>query len=215
MSADLDKATTRNLLDGLRSFVTTFDEQRDAAREQDALSLTESREHHPHAILFGDLLPRLQNYSFVTLLTVILKARLAVFCRAVQQDHGLELSLYHMDGTFLDRVHAYLRDVVQAEPPEDLWSWAQELVLLHTCIVDGAGNPDLMSKFDRRVLQQIVRRRPGLAIAQDEMLFSRSPHLSQKPQPVLMIDTEFCMEAVTAAQGLFGYLYQHRTPGGS
>ena len=41
MSADLDKATTRNFLDGLRSFVTTFDEQRDVAREQDALALTE------------------------------------------------------------------------------------------------------------------------------------------------------------------------------
>ena len=214
MSADLDKATTRNFLDGLRSLVTVFEGQRDAAREQDALALTESREHHPHAILFGDLLPRLQTYSFVTLLTVILKARLAVFCRAVRQDHGLEQSLDDMDGTFLEKVHTYLRDVVQAEPPEDLWHWTEELVSLHTCIVEAAGNPDLMSKFDRRVLQQIVRRRPGLALEQDDLLFSRAPHLSQRPQPALVIDTEFCMEAVTAAQGLFGYLYQHRTPGG-
>ncbi|UCD23157.1 MAG: hypothetical protein JSW51_08830 [Gemmatimonadota bacterium] len=214
MSADLDRATTRNFLDGLRSFVTTFDEQRDVAREQDALALTESREHHPHAILFGDLLPRLQTYSLVTLLTVVLKARLAVFCKAVHQDHGLDKTLDDMDGTFLERVHIYLRDVVQAEPPVDLWRWAEELVLLHACIVDSAGNPDLMNKFDRRVLQQIVRRRPGLALEHDDLLFSRSPHLSQRSQPVLVIDTEFCMEAVTAAQGLFGYLYQHRTPGG-
>jgi hypothetical protein len=214
MSADLDRATTRNLLDGLRTFVTTFEDQRDAAREQDALALTESREHHPHAILFGDLLPRLQHYSVVTLLTVVLKARLAVFCNAVRQDHGLEQSLYAMDGTFLEKVHAYLRDVVQAEPPEDLWSWTEELVFLHACIVEAAGNPALMSKFDRRVLQQIVRRRPGLALEQDDLLFSRSPHLSQGPQPVLVIDSVFCSEAVTAAQGLFGYLYQHRTPGG-
>ena len=214
MSADLDKATTRNLLDGLRSFVTTFEGQRDAAREEDARALTESREHHPHAVLFGDLLPRLQNYSLVILLTVVLKARLAVFCKAVRQDHGLEQSLDDMDGTFLEKVHAYLRDVVQAEPPADLWKWTEELVLLHTCIVEAAGNPDLMSKFDRRVLQQIVRRRPGLALEQDDLLFSRSPHLSQRPQLVLVIHTEFCMDAVTAAQGLFGYLYQHRTPGG-
>jgi hypothetical protein len=213
MSANLDKATTRNFLDGLRSFVATFDDQRDAAREDDALVLTESREHHTQAVLFGDLVSRLQCYSFVVLLVGILKARLAVFCRTLHRDYGLPQSLDDMEGDFLERVESYLSSVVHVQPPKDLWCWARDLVLLASCVGLAAGSVNIVGQRERRALQQVVRRRPGLFLESDDLLFSRSPELTKHAEPVLVIETEFCLESVTAVQGLFGYLYQHRAPG--
>jgi hypothetical protein len=214
MSADLDKATTRNFLDGLRSFMATFDDQRDAAREDDAIALTESREHHTQAVLFGDLVQRLQCYSFVVLLVVILRARLAVFCKTLHRDHGLAQRLDDMEGEFLERVEAYITDVVGVQPPRDLWAWARDLVLLENCIGQAAGSVSIVGQRERRILQQIVRRRPGLSLEPDDLLFSRSPELIKHAEIVLVIETEFCSESVTAVQGLFGYLYQHQAPGG-
>ncbi|UCG86047.1 MAG: hypothetical protein JSW71_19410 [Gemmatimonadota bacterium] len=214
MSVDLDKATTRNFLDGLRSFLATFDDQRDTAREVDALALTESREHHPHAVLFEDVVPRLQHYSFIVLPTVILEARLAILCKTLCQDHGLSPSLDDMDGSFIDRVRRFLKDVVRVQPPPDLWRWVEDLALLRTCIADAAGNPNMLGQSEQHRLQNLVRRRTGLTLEPDDLLFSRSPLLAQHAETVLLVRSEFCLDAVTAAQGLFGYLYQHQAPGG-
>jgi hypothetical protein len=215
MSVNLDKATTRNLLDGLRSYIATFEDQRDAAREQDALALTESREHHAHAILFGDALPRLQTYSFITLLTVIFESRLTVYCRTVREDHGLPRCLTDFEGQFLERAWSFLTEEVQARPPTELWRWAQDIFTVRTCIVESAGNVGLMDQPSQRALQQVVRRRPGLGIEPDEILFNCAPHASLRSEYIVRVDTEFCLEAVTAIQGLFGFLYQHRVPGGA
>jgi len=213
MSVNLDKATTRNLLDGLRSYVATFEDQRDAARAQDALALTESSEHHAHAILFGEALPRLQTYSFITLLTVIIESRLTVYCRTVREDHGLPRYLTDFEGQFLSRAWSFLTEEVQARPPAELWNWAQDIFTVRDCIVENAGNVSLMDQPSQRALQQVVRRRPGLGIARDEILFNCAPHASLRAEYVLGVETEFCTEAVTATQGLFGFLYQHRVPG--
>ncbi len=215
MAADLDRATTRNFLDGLRFFLTTFDDQRDAAREEDALALTESREHHAHAVLFGDLVPRLQRYSFVLLLTMILEARIAVFCRTLCQDHGLSYTLDDTQGNFVERVRTFLKEVVQAQPPADLWRWVEDLMLLRSCIGGAAGNVSMMSQADRRRVRSVVQRRPGLSLEPDDLLFSRALALSRQTDTVLVVHSEFCLDAVTAAQGLFGYLYQHPEPMGS
>jgi len=215
MAADLDRATTRNFLDGLRFFLTTFDDQRDAAREEDALALTESREHHAHAVLFGDLVPRLQRYSFVLLLTMILEVRIAVFCRTLCQDHGLSYTLDDTQGNFVERVRTFLKEVVQAQPPADLWRWVEDLMLLRSCIGDGAGNVSMMSQADRRRVRSVVQRRPGLSLEPDDLLFSRALVLPRQADTVLVVHSEFCLDAVTAAQGLFGYLYQHPEPMGS
>ncbi len=212
MSVDLDKATTRNLMDGLRSYVATFEDQRDAARAQDALALTESREHHTEAILFGDALPRLQTYSFITLLTVIFESRLTVYCRTVHEDHGLPLYLTDLEGSFLQRAWSFLTEQVKARPPTELWRWTQDVFLVRDCIVENAGNVGLMDRASQRALQQVVRRRPGLCIEPDEILFNCAPHASLRTENVLGIESEFCLEAVTAAIGLFGFLYQHRVP---
>ena len=214
MAADLDRATTRNFLDGLRFFLTTFDDQRDAAREEDALALTESREHHAHAVLFGDLVPRLQRYSFVLLLTMILEARIAVFCRTLCQDHDLSYTLDDMQGNFLERVRTFLQEVVQAQPPADLWRWVEDLMLLRSCIADAAGNVSMMSQADGRRVRSVVQRRPGLALEPDDLLFSRTLLVARQTDTVLAVHSEFCLDAVTAAQGLFGYLYQQPEPMG-
>jgi hypothetical protein len=193
--------------------VATFDDQRDAAREQDALALTESREHHTHAILFGDVLPRLQAYSFVTLLTVIFESRLSVFCRTLSVEHDLPRSLDDFDGDFLEQSWAYLTEQVQARPPTELWRWMQDVFTLRGCIVNHAGNVGTLDQSSRRAVEQIERRRPGVGIESDEMLFNSAPHATLRSEYVLEVQSEFCLEAVTAAQGLFGYLYQHKTPG--
>ncbi|KPJ86767.1 MAG: hypothetical protein AMS18_15235 [Gemmatimonas sp. SG8_17] len=215
MSSDLDKATTRNFLDGLRFFLTTFDDQRDAAREDDAIALTESREHHATSIVFGDLVPRLQRYSFVVLLAVILQARIAVFCKTLRLDHGLSYSVDDMEGDFIARLRTFLKEVVELQLPAELWRWMEDLLLLSRCISDAAGNLDMMGPAERRRLHNVVQRRPGLALEPDDLLFSRGPLLPRQAETVLVIHNEFCLDAVTAAQGLFGYLYQHPAPGGS
>jgi hypothetical protein len=208
MSADLDRATTRNFLEGLRSFVATFEAQRDAAREQDALLITESREHHAHAIPFGELVTRLQYYSFVVLLTATLEARLAVYCRTLCQEHGISYTISGADGSFIDRVRDFLKEVIQAQAPTEMWRWMEDLAVLRTCIADAAGNPSLLVPTARRKVESVVRRRSGLALDRDHLLFSRSLPLPQHAETVLVVRREFCWDAVTAVQGLFGYLYQ-------
>jgi hypothetical protein len=61
-------------------------------------------------------------------------------------------------------------------------------------------------------INSIVRRRPGLAVETDSLLFSLRPQSGSPSQQILRVELEFCSDAVTAAQGLIGYLYQHREP---
>jgi hypothetical protein len=213
MSVDLDKATTRNLMDGIRSYVATFADQGDAAREQDALALSESREHHTEAVLFGDALPRLQTYGCITLLTVIFESRLTVYCRTVREDHDLPRYLTDFEGPFLQRAWSFLTEEIEARPPTELWRWTQDVFMVRDCIVENAGNVGLMDQASQRALQQVVRRRPGLRIEPDKLLFNCAPHASLHTDYVLGVECEFCLDAVTAAMGLFGFLYQHRVPG--
>lgn len=212
MSADLEKATTRNLLDGLRSYLTTFDAQHEQVRRIEASALTDSREHHLQLIHFSDALPRLQHYSFVALLALTVEARLTVFCKTLQHQYGLSPGIDGLRGDLLARAQGFLSEHLPLEPPADLWRWLVDLANVRACVVQAAGNVTLLNGKDRRELAAVVKRRPGLAIAPDYILFNLAPHQTLQSEQVLHIRTPFCSDAVTAAQGLFGYLYQHRDP---
>ncbi len=210
MSVNLEKATTRNLLDGLRSYLTTFETQRDQVREGEAPLLTDSMEHHLQLQSFGDVLPRLQYYSFVILLTLIVEARLSVFCNTMHEEHGLPCGLEGRGGDLLERARGFLQREVRLEPPGDLWRWLSDLSQVRDCIVHSAGNLNMLDPADRREIVSAAKRRPGLAVVSDDQLFNRAPHPSLRLEQVLHVEAAFCLEAVTAAQGVFGYLYQHR-----
>ncbi len=212
MSVHAEKITTRNLLEGLRSFLTTFDQQRSSVRGNESRAITDSREHVLHGANFDHALPRLQHYSFVVLLTLVVEARLAVFCETLQLEHGISPGIDGLRGGLLQRVRSFLSEHFELEPPEDLWRWIQDLARVRDCIVRFAGNPDLCEPADRRQIEAIVKRRPGLGIKSDPVLFHRAPRLSLRSPQLMDVETAFCLEAVTAASGLFGYLYQHRDP---
>jgi hypothetical protein len=120
-----------------------------------------------------------------------------------------------MQGDFIARVRTFLKEVGELQPPTELWRWMEDLMLLSHCISDAAGNLSMMGPAERRRVQNVVQRRPGLALEPDDVLFSRGPLLPRQAETVLVVHNEFCLDAVTAAQGLFGYLYQHPAPGGS
>jgi hypothetical protein len=212
VSVNAEKATTRNILDGLRSYLTTFDEQRNGVRREESRAITDSREYSLHSANFDDALPQLQHYSFVVLLTLTVEARLAVFCETLQLEHGISPGIDGLRGGLLHRARSFLTQHFELEPPEDLWRWLQDLARVRDCIIRCAGNLDLCDRTDRRHLTTIAKRRPGLEIRPDRVLFHRAPKLSLRPKQVLHIDPTFCLETVTAASGLFGYLYQHRDP---
>lgn len=212
MSVHSEKATTRNLLDGLRSFLTTFDEQRNGVRREESRTLSDSREHMLNTASFDDALPQLQRYSFVILLTLIVEARLTVFCETLQLEHGISPGIDGLRGSLLDRARGFLSEHFELEPPEDLWRWLLDLSRVRDCIVRYAGNLDLCDPTERRHLTAVAKRRPGLEIRSDRTLFHRVAKLSFHSKQVLKVDTTFCLDTVTAASGLFGYLYQHRDP---
>lgn len=212
MSIHAEKITTRNLLDGLRSFLTTFDQQRDSVRRDESRAITDSREHSLHSANFDQALPRLQHYSFVVLLTLVVEARLAVFCETLQLEHGISPGIDSLRGGLLQRARGFLSEHFELEPPEDLWRWMQDLARVRECIVRFAGNPDLCDAADRRQIDAIVKRRAGIDIKSDPILFHRVPTLSLRSRHLIDVETAFCLDAVTAASGLFGYLYQHRDP---
>ncbi len=213
MSVDLEKATTRNLLDGLRSYLTTFETQRDSIRRVENPAAADFRDGRVHPVHFGDLLPRLQSYSFVTLLTLIVEARLTVFCRTVQRDYALGTGIDDLEGDLFARALTFLSRSLRLALPQDLWRWLSDLMLIRDCIVHTGGSIEALSRNDRVEINSIVRRRPGLTVETDNLLFSHRPRSGSHSQQVLRVDLEFCSDAVTAAQGLIGYLYQHREPG--
>ncbi len=213
MSIDLEKATTRQLLDGLRSYLTTFEAQHEAVRELDVSAITDSREQHLQMVHFVEVLPQLQHYAFVALLTLTFEARLTVFCKTLQEEHSFSPGIEGLRGVLLNRARAFLLEHLQLEPPGDLWRWPFDLARVRDCIVHRAGNVSMLDAVERRDLTAVIKRRPGLSIAPDHFLFNRAPHPTVQAEQVLRVDTVFCLEAVTAAQGLFGYLYQHRDPG--
>lgn len=89
----------------------------------------------------------------------------------------------------------------------------RDLFLVRDCIIDGDGRLGALDAPQRRTLVRVVRVRPGLSIERHEVLCNPMPHPSLRPQEILAVTRDFCTETVTAAQGLFGYLYQHRDPG--
>jgi hypothetical protein len=212
VSVDLERATTRQLLDGLRSYLTTFDAQQDGVRRTEVSAITDSREQHVQMVHFSDALPSLQHYSFVTLLTLIVEARLTVFCKTLQEEHSFSPGIDGLRGHVLGRAHSFLTEHLQLTPPADLWRWLSDLTHVRDCIVYCAGNVKMLDIRDRRELSAVVKRRPGLSITPDHLLFNRAPYPTLHPEEVLRVGAPFCLEAVTAAQGLFGYLYQHRDP---
>lgn len=213
MSVDLERATTRNLLDGLRSYLTTFEIQLDSIRQDENSTAMDSRDGRVHPVHFGDLLPRLQAYSFVTLLALIVEVRLSVFCRTVQQDYALATGIDDLAGDLFARAFAFLAQSLSLEPPQNLWQWLSDVMLIRDCIVHTGGSIQALSRSDRLEIHSIVRRRPGLAVESDSLLFSHRPQAGCLGQQILRVELEFCSDAVTAAQGLIGYLYQHREPG--
>lgn len=212
MSVHLERATTRNLLDGLRAYITTFDAQLEAAHREDATAITESGEHMARATQFSDVLPRLQHYGFVTLLGLIIEARLAAFWKVTREEYDTEPGPEPTPPEFLGRVHAFITKYLDAEPPADLWQWISDIRTVKDCVSLYAGNVTALPDADRRRLNAIVRHRPGLDIVNDERLHTPIPHASTRVERVLSINRDFCLEGVTAAQGLFGYLYTHREP---
>jgi hypothetical protein len=211
VSIDIEKATTRNLLDGMRSYLTTFQAQQKGLYDEGA-TLQSSREFRTSAVTFGAALPRLQHYSFVALLTMIVEARLTVFCRSLQEEHGFSPGIDGLSGDLLSRSRTFLSQNLDIDPPADLWRWLSDLARVRDCIVRTAGSVALLNHLDRREMTLITKRRPGIAVDTGHQLFSRTPRVTLQPELALQIDAGFCMEAVTAAQGLFGYLYQHRDP---
>lgn len=105
MSIDLEKMTTRNLLDGLRWYATTFDEQERRARREEDTALFDAPSHHARPPTFGDLLPRLLPYGFVVHLAMIIKARLRVFAEAVRIEHDVARRVTEFEGPFLEQLH--------------------------------------------------------------------------------------------------------------
>lgn len=212
MSVHLERATTRNLLDGLRAYISTFDAQLEAAHQEDATAVTESGEYSSRATQFSDVLPRLQHYGFVTHLSLIIEARLSVFRQVMREELDLPPENTGATGGFLDHIHAFVTKHLEAEPPEDLWRWMTDIALVKDLITQHAGSVTSLPDPKRRTLALVVRRRPGLEIGPDNRLYSPVPHTSRRTEQVLSIRRDFCVEAVTAAQGLFGYLYTHREP---
>lgn len=212
MSVDVEKATTRSLLDGLRSFLTTPDQPLSWARYDNESTASESRNHFAPPAYLGTVLPRLSQYSFVVLLTMIVEARLTVFCRALQEEYGFSPGIDGLSGSLLDRTRAFLAENLQLEPPTDLWQWLTDIARVRDCAVFAAGSIELLKPTDRRDILVTAKRRPGLVIDSDHALFDRAPRMVPHPERSLRVDREFCLEAVTAAYGVFGYLYQHRDP---
>ena len=212
MSVHLERATTRNLLDGLRAYISTFELQLDAAHREDALAITESGEHIAHATRFSDVLPRLQHYGFVTLLALIIEARLSLFWKVAREEYETVPHPEPTPAEFLERVHSFIIEHLEAEPPEELWQWIMDIAAVKDCVARYAGSVTSLPEPARRGLNRIVRHRPGLEISPDDRLHTPLPHASRRVEQVLSIKRDFCLEGVTAAQGLFGYLYTHREP---
>ena len=152
MSVHLERATTRNLLDGLRAYITTFDAQLDAAHREDSLASTQSGEHMARATQFSDVLPRLQHYGFVTLLALIIEARLAAFWKVAREEHDAVPSPEPPPAEFLARVHAFITEYLEAEPPEDLWQWIGDIAVVKDCVARYAGSVTSLPEPERRGL---------------------------------------------------------------
>lgn len=212
MSVDVEKATTRSLLDGLRSYLIAPAEALSPMNREEQATLSESREHFAVTAHLGDVLPLLSQYSFVVLLTLIVEARLTVFCRGLEDEHGFSPGMDGLSGNLLDRARAFLSENLQLQPPTDLWLWLTDIARVRDCAVHSAGSLELLKSADRRDILVTAKRRPGLSIETDHALFDRAPRVLSRPERSLRVDRAFCLEAVTAAQGVFGYLYQHRDP---
>lgn len=199
---DFDRSTTHSLLEGLRSYLGTYDAQLDAVRRDDAA--VRANGDHAHLLFFSEVFPRLFGYAYLVQLSLIIEARIAALAKSRGAPHPAGWNRSDAVG----RIEAYLTRLTHASPPpHELFEWVVDVMLLRDCIVHAAGRVDAMESGDRSDLEALVRRRPGLGIELDASFYEPVAQPATEHARILRIEREFCVEAVTAVQGLFGHLY--------